>query len=122
MSRRSTCFAALLCAASIGSAFAHAHLKTETPARDTVVTTPPTELQLNFSEGLEPQFTGITMTDASGKRIATGPGSLAAGSDTTLLTSVTSALAPGVYTVTWHALAKDGHKTNGTYSFTVQPG
>jgi methionine-rich copper-binding protein CopC len=38
------------------------------------------------------------------------------------LTPVTSTLAPGVYTVTWHALAKDGHKTNGTYSFTVQPG
>jgi methionine-rich copper-binding protein CopC len=122
MSRWSTCLAALLCAASIGNAFAHAHLKTETPAHDTVVTTAPTELQLNFSEGLELQFTGITLTDALGKTIATGPGALAAGSDMTLLTPVASALAPGVYTVTWHALAKDGHKTNGNYSFTVQPG
>jgi hypothetical protein len=33
---------------------------------------------------------------------------------------LTGALARGLYTVAWHALANDGHKTHGTYSFTVK--
>jgi methionine-rich copper-binding protein CopC len=30
-------------------------------------------------------------------------------------------LAPGAYTVEWHALSADGHKTNGAFTFTVKP-
>jgi copper resistance protein C len=44
-----------------------------------------------------------------------------AGGDTTLVVPVTATLAAGTYTVDWHALATDGHKTNGSYTFTVKP-
>jgi len=29
--------------------------------------------------------------------------------------------APGKYTVTWHALSQDTHKTQGSFSFTITP-
>lgn len=34
---------------------------------------------------------------------------------------VSEALGPGAYTVEWHVLSTDGHKTNGSYTFTVKP-
>jgi len=33
---------------------------------------------------------------------------------------VTGTLADGSYTVDWHALSGDGHKTHGSYTFTVK--
>ena len=32
-----------------------------------------------------------------------------------------SGLEAGAYAVVWHALARDGHKTDGRYNFTVRP-
>jgi methionine-rich copper-binding protein CopC len=41
--------------------------------------------------------------------------------DKTLTAPVTGPLKPGTYTVRWNVLSVDGHKTNGTYTFTVKP-
>lgn len=43
-------------------ALAHAHLKVETPAADASVSPAPKVLTLNFSEGIEPSFSGIKIT------------------------------------------------------------
>lgn len=103
-----------------GMAFAHAHLKTSTPAGGSTLTVPPTEIDLTFTEDVNLKFTGIKLTDASKKDVATGDAMLM-DKDTTLMVPVTGTLAPGAYTVAWHALSKDGHKTNGTFTFTVKP-
>lgn len=103
-----------------GQAFAHAHLKTSVPAADSSVKQAPSELDLSFSEGLNLKFTGVTVTGPDKKAVKTGTAMLMGG-DTTLMVPVTDKLAPGKYTVQWHALSTDGHKTNGSYSFTVKP-
>ena len=41
---------------------AHAHLKQQSPAADSVVSAPQS-LTLNFSEGIEPGFSGVVVTD-----------------------------------------------------------
>ena len=41
--------------------------------------------------------------------------------NTTLMVPVSGTLAPGIYTVEWHALSGDGHKTHGSYKFTIKP-
>lgn len=107
--------------ALVGAAEAHAHLKSATPAMGATVTAAPAELDLSFSEGVNPQFTGLTMTGPAGATVATGPSKLGPGGDATLVVPVTGTLEAGVYKVTWHALATDGHKTDGTYTFTVKP-
>ncbi len=104
-----------------GQALAHAHLKSATPAVGSTVATAPTELDLVFSEGLNLKFTGVKITGPAKANVATGDAALGAGGDTTLVVPVTDTLAAGSYTVAWHALSTDGHKTTGTYKFTVKP-
>lgn len=104
-----------------GPALAHAHLKSATPADGATVTAAPSELDLTFSEGLNLKFSGVKVTGSGGKAIATGESSLKAGGDTTLVVPLTDPLGSGVYTVNWHALSTDGHKTTGSYRFSVKP-
>lgn len=103
-----------------GVALAHAHLETAAPAENATVTSAPATLHLHFSEGLNPIFSGIVVTTANGTPVSLGKASLA-DDDKTLSVPVKSTLAAGPYTVKWHALSKDGHKTKGSYTFTVAP-
>ena len=101
-------------------ASAHAHLKTETPAADSVLTVSLTELSLGFSEGIEPDFSKITLTDASQKTVKTGKMTLAANDNTQAVLPLSDALSAGKYIVSWNVVSVDGHKTHGQYSFTVK--
>ncbi|TAZ47092.1 Cu resistance protein (plasmid) [Rhizobium leguminosarum] len=103
-----------------GQALAHAHLKAAAPASDSTVKQAPSELDLTFTEGLNLKFSGAKLTGPGKAAVKTGEGSLMDG-DMTLMVPVSQKLTPGKYTVEWHVLSTDGHKTNGTYSFTVAP-
>ena len=111
---------AALCALA-EPALAHAHLKSATPPIDGTVSGAPTELDLTFSEGVNLKFTGVTVTGPGKAAIATGAVKSAAGGDMAIVVPLTAPLAPGRYTINWHALATDGHKTNGSYGITVTP-
>jgi len=99
------------------SVFAHAHLKSQTPAADSTVSAP-AELRLVFSEGVEATFTKVTLskdgTDVPVKSLTTE------GSDKkTLIVTPAAPLAAGAYRVEWHAVSVDTHKSEGAYSFKV---
>ncbi len=111
--------ATMLALAAPASAFAHAHLTAAQPADKAMVSPAPTALSLTFSEGVALKFTGITLTGPDKATVKTGAASVNAG-HTELTVPLTGPLAAGAYTVTWHALSDDGHKTHGTYSFTVK--
>lgn len=113
--------AAILTVAATSQAFAHAHLQTATPAKDATVKESPSELDLTFTEGLNIKFTGLTLTGADKQAVSTGDAKLKSGDDKTLVVPLSTKLSPGIYTVDWHALSNDGHKTTGSYSFTVKP-
>lgn len=112
--------AGLGCLFAAGPAFAHAHLKSADPADKTIVSTSPTSLTLDFTEGLNLAFSGAELTDASGATVQQGTATLS-NEDETLTIPLQSTLKPGDYTVKWHVLSTDGHKTDGSYSFTVKP-
>ena len=101
-------------------ALAHAHLKTATPAADSTIKQSPSVLDLGFTESLNLKCSAATVTGTGRKAIKIGTAALAEG-DKTLTIPVSDTLAPGKYTVKWHVLSTDGHKTNGSYSFTVAP-
>lgn len=101
--------------------FAHAHLASSTPAADGNVSTSPAELELKFSEPVELKFSGVKVAGPDRSVVVTGDASLAKGEDSTLVVPVTTTLGAGAYTVDWHILSKDGHKTKGSYTFTVKP-
>ncbi|BAV47820.1 Cu resistance protein [Mesorhizobium loti] len=103
-----------------GPAFAHAHLKSVTPADKAIISTSPMAVTLDFTEGLNLAFSGANLQDASGSQVSSGKAQLS-NEDETLTIPLQSALRPGDYTVKWHILSNDGHKSDGSYSFTVKP-
>ncbi len=108
--------AGLLCA---GQASAHAFLRTATPAAGSTVHQAPAQVVIDFSEGVEPRFSTIAVQDAGGSSVATGDVYLQDGN--THLAIGLKPLPPGRYRVEWHATAVDTHKTEGSFTFTVQP-
>jgi methionine-rich copper-binding protein CopC len=114
--------AALAAAAVLwaGAASAHAFLKTSSPAVGSTLAHAPSQVVINFTEGVEPLFSSISVENAQGAREDVGKPHLAGG-DTHLAVKV-KPLPPGTYTVVWHATATDTHKTEGSFKFTVRAG
>jgi len=106
--------------AAIAPAFAHAHLDSETPADKAVVTVAPTNLILEFSEAVALKFTGVKVVGPDNAPVPLGTPSLDPNDAAALTVPLATALAPGLYSVAWHALSNDGHKSSGTYTFTVK--
>lgn len=111
--------AAALATLIAGPAFAHAHLEAAVPADGSTVSTV-SDITVTFSEGVDLAFTGITLKGPGDATVKTGTAH-AAGNDQTVAVPVTGPLKPGHYTVEWHALSTDGHKSKGQFSFTVAP-
>ncbi len=108
---------ALACMAS--SAYAHAHLVKATPAVGATVASA-SEIRLKFSEGVEPRFSGITLTAANGSKAPLGRPKVERGDKSVLIAPIAKPLAPGAYTVHWHAVSVDTHHTQGEFRFTVK--
>lgn len=106
--------------AAAQAAFAHAQLRRAVPPVGGTVTAPPAEVVLTFSEAVEPRLSTITVQDAAGARVDAGDPHAVEGDGKRLALAV-KRLAPGVYTVTWHATSVDTHRTEGSFRFTVQP-
>lgn len=108
--------AALVVLISTTSAWAHNQLRSASPARDTTLTTAPTQVVLEFAERLDPTFTTIVVTDPGKKRVATGEPVVAGARGTVTLTQP---LGNGTYTVAYRVVSADGHPVQGSYPFTV---
>jgi hypothetical protein len=111
---RATLWAAALVAA------AHAFMESAVPAVGSTVSAPPKEVAITFSEAVEPDFSGIEVADAAGKRVDSGKAHLAPGNHQVLAVDLLP-LTAGPYIVTWHATSVDTHKTKGSYRFSVAP-
>ncbi|WP_155803380.1 copper homeostasis periplasmic binding protein CopC [Bordetella sp. FB-8] len=112
----------LACAAALllpQPAWAHAHLKQASPANGSTVASPP-EIRGDYTEGLNIAFSSMTLAGADGKMLNLGKAALVAGDDKAMDLAVNHPLPSGHYIVTWHALSKDGHKTQGTWNFTIK--
>lgn len=101
------------------SVLAHAHLKQQSPAADTQVAAPQV-LTLNFSEGIEPGFSGVVVTDAQQQAIKTGAVKRNEKDKAQLIVPLEQTLSAGTYQVDWHVVSVDGHKTKGSYHFSVK--
>ncbi len=112
--------ASLAFALAAGAAFAHAQLDKAVPPVGGTVTSP-AEIRLKFTEGVEPRFSGIVLAGEGGAAVPLGAPSVDSADNSVLIAKVAKTLPPGVYTVTWHAVSVDTHKTQGSFSFTVKP-
>jgi len=112
---------AFVCAAALlqaGGAWAHAHLQKQAPAANSLQEAPE-QIRLEFSEPLEGALSRIEVVNASGAVISAARTSLDPASPKVLLLPLT-ALPAGSYTVNWNVVSVDGHRTRGSYRFTVK--
>jgi methionine-rich copper-binding protein CopC len=118
LSSRST-IAVLLCIflIAVPAAFAHTHPVSMTPAANSTIA-PPDSITINFSGDLEPKFSSITLTNASGKVVSVAK-SVVSSTDAKVMTLALPKLPAGVYTVNWVAVAVDSHREKGDYKFTI---
>jgi len=111
-------FLAFLCTLpelSLGHAFPdHAE-----PKVGSVNSAVPSSVRIWFDSNLEPVFSSIIVQDANGKKVDKGDGRVDP-SDATLLEASLPSLPPGTYRVIWDVVARDGHRTNGDYTFVIK--
>jgi copper transport protein len=99
--------------------FAHAELVHAVPEANAGLDRAPAQIELFFSETLEPSFSAIKVFDSNGAQVDGGDSRVDPADATHLLVSLRS-LPDGVYTVSWQALsATDGHITTGAFPFAV---
>jgi methionine-rich copper-binding protein CopC len=110
--------AVLLAVAPVAPAFAHAFPDHSVPAVGGTITQSPAEIRIWFTQKLEPAFSVIEVTDASGGRVDQNDAKVDV-QDPTLLRVSVKPLAPGTYKVMWHVVSVDTHATEGSFSFTV---
>jgi len=110
---------ALAFALAASAAFAHAQLQRAVPPVGGTVSSP-SEIRLEFNEGVEPKFSGLTLSAQGGGAQALGAPSVDASDNKALIVKIFKALAPGVYTVNWHVVSVDTHHTQGSFQFTVK--
>lgn len=108
----------LVLLSSVTNAWAHSRPKVMVPAADSTVTSPPV-ISVTFSEPLEAKFSSLNVTDEHGRKINTAA-SKPAPADPLTLTLALPQLQPGGYLVQWVSVAKDGHRMEGEYRFTVR--
>ncbi|MCE4056937.1 copper homeostasis periplasmic binding protein CopC [Pseudomonas sp. Au-Pse12] len=109
--------ASLLGASSV---FAHAHLKSSTPAADSSVVAP-NELRLVFTEGVEAAFTQVKISKDGAPLDVKSLATEGADKKTLIVIPAATPLRAGEYKVQWHAVSVDTHKSEGSYSFKVSP-
>jgi len=101
-----------------GAAFAHVFPQKQEPGAGTTVAAP-AQVRVVFDGPLEPAFSSLTVTDASGKQVNTQKSAVDE-HQPAVITVPLPPLAAGHYKVHWVAVASDGHRTHGDYAFDVK--
>ena len=101
-------------------AWAHAFLDHADPKVGSTVTNSPTEIKIWFTQNLEPAFSTLEVRDAQGQEVDKKDAHLDDKDKSLFLVSLPQQLPTGTYTVIWHAVSVDTHKTQGRFEFTIK--
>jgi copper resistance protein C len=125
MTHRALLLIAMACAPAliaglVPEAGAHAFLDHALPAVGSSARASPPQLEIWFTQRLEPAFSKVQVFDSSGKRVDKGDPQVDSSDDTRLKVSLPR-LPPGTYRVAWRVLSVDTHVTEGDFTFDVVP-
>lgn len=101
------------------SAWAHAFLDHSEPKVGSTVKSSPTEVKIWYTQELEPAFSSIKVKNAQGKEVDKKNVHVSK-KDRALLEVSLPKLPPGTYTVSWHVVSVDTHRTQGHFEFTIK--
>ncbi|HEU0208979.1 MAG TPA: copper resistance CopC family protein [Candidatus Udaeobacter sp.] len=97
---------------------AHAFLERAEPAVGSTVQASPSEVQLLFTEKIEPALSNVQVFDTSGKEVDKRDLHLDRSNHALLHVSL-DPLEAGTYKVAWRVVSVDTHVTNGSFSFRI---
>jgi hypothetical protein len=100
-------------------AWAHAFLDHADPKVGSITAGSPGEIKLWFTQDIEPAFSSVRVADAQGNEVDKKDTHSDSNNKSLLAVSVPQ-LPAGTYTVTWHVVSVDTHKTQGHFEFTVK--
>ncbi|MFM0336694.1 copper resistance CopC family protein [Paraburkholderia fungorum] len=101
-----------------GAAVAHVFPQKQEPGAGATVASP-AQVRVLFDGPLEPAFSSLTVSDASGKQVSTEKATVDAHQPAEIAVPLPP-LPAGHYIVHWVAVASDGHRTHGDYAFNVK--
>ena len=101
------------------SVWAHAFPTRSDPKVGSEIGEAPPSIRIWFDGDLEPAFSGMRLFDSEGREVDHG-GAGVDEKDPALLTLPVSKIGPGKYRVQWEAVAKDGHRTEGDFTFKIK--
>jgi methionine-rich copper-binding protein CopC len=99
------------------SAFGHAFLEHAEPGVGAELTAAPQKIVLYFDSALELTFSGFLLLDAGDRELARSGAQDEA--ESTQLSLTAPPLPTGTYRVLWSVVARDGHPTDGDFTFTL---
>jgi len=89
------------------------------PRVGSTVAASPDKVRIWYDGALEPAFCKMYVQDKTGKAVD-NKDTRVNPSDATLLEITLPSLPAGTYKVIWNVVARDGHRTNGDYSFAIK--
>jgi copper resistance protein C len=98
----------------------HLRLEATSPAADTVITEPPEEIRLFFSEPPQMRGTAVRLADGEGELVPTTDATADEDDPSQVFIRPREPLTTGEYTVHWRTIAQDGHAQNGNFSFELR--
>lgn len=101
-----------------GAAFAHVFPQHQEPGAGASVASP-SQVSITFDGPLEPAFSTLTVTNSAGNQANIAKATVDSQQPANISVAL-PALPAGRYTVHWAAVAEDGHRTHGDYSFDVK--
>lgn len=99
-------------------AYPHSNLLSSDPQKDAVLQSPPEKVTVNFLGAAEPALSRLEVFDSKGNKVSNKTKFLK--ENTMMETELSDGLKSGEFSVKWICIGVDGHKTQGSYKFTVK--
>lgn len=119
MNRLAQYLAALCLLSNATAVFAHTFPERSEPPAGATVDGAVGHVRIWFDAEIEPVFSTLRLTDAHGRQVNQRASQINP-TQSRLIELAVPPLVPGEYHVFWHAVARDGHVTDGDYRFTVR--
>ena len=107
----------LLLVVGVLTLMAHMRVQKTMPEDGAVLSGAPSRIQVWYTQSPDPAISQLLLEGADG---AVALDETAIGEDKSLMATLPTALAGGVYTVKWRTAGDDGHTQRGDFSFTVR--
>ena len=105
----------LLLIVSVPVAHSHVALSHASPSAGSALSAAPQEVTLTFTDTLEAAFSNLTVTDANGIEVSQDKGRV----NGNVMRVSLKPLSAGIYKVNWRAVSTDTHKTEGSFTLSV---